>query len=394
MSSIISLAGHPVTRAEFSVAYEGAWFIDCDMTDEAIGVQARVVFAIGDFQAVGTVVPMSDGTHGLQRKTRVVAGAAGWGSMVRARSYHNDAGVSAREIAADVAKDVGETLGDFAGGEARLRANYLRRSGTASRALREATRGAPWWVDFQGVTHVGERPTHTPKPGSYVVLGYDPRDRIVTLAVDDLRELQIGSVLTEGLDAPVVVRSFDVTATPESIRVRAWCGASGVSRIVEALTAIHDATDVGRLPGQYRYRVTSSAGDRYYLQIVRKRPDIPELPELIGPVALEPGVAGVHHVLTRGGIVRVAFIDEDPSDPVIVGFGGRGQPGHVPESTELGGEGGAPVARQGDNVECPLPPAMFSGVIGVLPASGVLTFPLVKLVGTITGGSSKGVRSA
>jgi hypothetical protein len=394
MSSVISLAGQSVTRAFLSVAYEGPWFVDCDMADEAIGVQARVVFAIGDFQAVGTVVPTADGTHGLQRKTRVVAGAAGWGNVIRPRPYHNDAGVSAREVASDVASEVGETLGSFAGGEARMRANYERRALVASQALREAARGAAWWVDFDGVTHVGERFGHVPTKGSYTVLSYDPRERIVTLAVDDLRELHIGSQLTEGLDQPLVVRAFDVDVSPDAIRVRAWCGESGISRVVDALRAIHEAHDAGRLPGQYRYRVTTSAGDRYYLQLVRKRPEIPQLPELIGPVALEPGVAGLNHVLAKGGIVRVAFVDEDPSDPVIVGFGGPDQPGYVPESTELGGPGGSDAARKGDTVECPMPPAIFSGTIGGVPASGVITFPLMKIQGVITAGSAKGVRIA
>jgi hypothetical protein len=393
VSSIISLAGEPVSRAYLSAAYEGPWFIDCDMTDAAIGVQARVIFKLGDFQAVGTVVPTADGTHGLQRKTRIVAGGAGWGGMVTRRAYHNDAGVSAREVAADVASECGEALGTFAGGETRLRANYERRAGVASRWLREAARGATWWVDWDGITHVGARAAHTPKADSYTVLNYNPRERIATLAVDDLRELQIGSQLTVGLDEPLIVRAFDVEATPEQVRVRAWCG-TGVSRILDALEGIREARDAGRLPGQYRYRVTSPSGDRYYLQLVRTRPDIPQLPSLIGPVELEPGAAGLHHVLTKGAIVRIAFVDEDPSDPVIVGFGGRGQPGHVPETTELGGEGGALVARQGDTVECPMPPAIFSGTIGGVPASGVLTFPLMKISGTITGGSAKGVKSA
>jgi hypothetical protein len=56
---------------------------------------------------------------------------------------------------------------------------------------------------------------------------------------------------------------------------------------------------------------------------------------------------------------------------------------------ELGGEGGQPVARQGDTVTFPLPPFVFNGTVGGLPATGVMICATGQTTGLITVGSSK-----
>jgi hypothetical protein len=88
--------------------------------------------------------------------------------------------------------------------------------------------------------------------------------------------------------------------------------------------------------------------------------------------------------------VLVTFIDGDRGQPIVTHFAGVDGAGFVPVAIVIGGDPGAPAARQGDAVEVLLPPAVFSGSIaGFGAASGVLTFPLNKATGIITAGSGK-----
>lgn len=50
---------------------------------------------------------------------------------------------------------------------------------------------------------------------------------------------------------------------------------------------------------------------------------------------MRPGVAGAHAELALGSEVLVAFIEGDPKQPAIMGFAGRGQPGHTPTKTTV-----------------------------------------------------------
>jgi hypothetical protein len=138
--------------------------------------------------------------------------------------------------------------------------------------------------------------------------------------------------------------------------------------------------------GLYRYRVVRMASDgRVELQAVRR---IVGLPDLL-PISQWPGVAGTHAELAPGTVVLVEFVEGDRGMPVITHFVGKDGSDFTPVSLVLGGIDGPPAARSGDAVEVLLPPAVFSGTIGGAPASGVLTFPLMKTSGTITAGSAK-----
>jgi hypothetical protein len=386
--SFVNVEGHRVSSLRLIVGNYGPWHAECDFED-APELGTRVTITAGTLKLQGTVVVPQDGSFGGQRKTRIVAGGAGWGKPVSARAYHNDAGVKARLIAEDAAREVGETLGSFVPVAERVGNDYVRQVGPASRTLEDSIgEGIAWWVDYNGLTQVGPRPGVELNSSSYEVLSYDPRTRIATLAVDDPAAIVVGAELTERLDGLQTVREFELTVDAEAMRVTAWMGGSEgePGRLAAILRAIIRRATDGTINAKYRYRVVRMAGDgRVELQAVRR---VVGLPDIL-PVSQWPGVAGVHAELAPGAVVLVEFIEGNRTLPIITHYAGKDGTGFVPVSLVIGGPDGPPAARSGDAVEVLLPPAVFSGTIGGTPASGVLTFPLGKTSGTITAGSGK-----
>jgi hypothetical protein len=387
MTEIFStVAGFPCTRVKVTAGNTGPWVAECALAG-AETVSGRVTVQLGALALSGTVDPGNNGTFGLQRKLRVVGGAGSWGNDAPAKDYHSDAGVKARTIADDAARAVGETIGTFVPTAERVGVDYTRPRGPAVATLERAAAGAAWWVYYAGVTHVGPRAPVTPALKSYTVLAYEPRSRVVTLAVDDPSAIVVGSVIAEGLDGPQTVRELVIDVSAAELRITAWCGgaATGAGQLAGLVQALVARANEGPLWGTYRYRVVRMSVDRVELQIVRKASGLPDML----PLSMWPGIAGAHAVLTPGAEVLVEFIEGDRTMPVVTHFAGKDGAGFVPVHLTLGGEIGAPAARQGDAVEVLLPPAVFSGTIGGTPATGVLTFPLVKTLGVITAGSSK-----
>lgn len=381
-----ALNGHRLTSVRLTVGNVGPWVADCDFeSDPDLG--GRVTLTIGELKLVGTVMAQRSGTFGAQRRVRVVAGAGGWSKAVDAKQYHNDAGVKARLVAEDAARAVGETLGDFVPATERIGRDYAREVGPASRALESVIGGVPWWVDHDGVTRVGVRPTAAVDANAYTVLAYDPRDRIATLAVDDPSAVRVGSVISERLSGPQTVRALELRVNADELRVLAWCGGneSAYGHLAGLLRSIVQRTMDGKLWGHYRYRVIRMAGDRVELQAVRKAVGLPDLL----PLSVWPGVAGAHAELAPGTEVLVVFLEGDRAQPVVVAFAGKDGVGFVPAQLTLGGPAGSPVARQGDMVEVQLAPTPFVGTAAGTPISGTIMFAGTSALGVITGGSSK-----
>jgi hypothetical protein len=383
MTYIVAVNGRNVMNMQLHVPNIGPWFAEFDLEDDA-PLSGRATVQIGPLTLSGTV---DTSAADQQRHARVVAGGAGWAQSVPEKHYQNDAQVKARTVAEDAARLVGETIGVFIPVKERVGAHYVRQSGAASRALEDVIGATPWWVDYEGVTRVGPRASSSVDAKAYQVLAYDPRERVITLHVDDLTKVGIGSVLSNGLDGPHTVRDLEVTIRRDEMRIVVWCGEQDGARgrLEGLLVAIARKALDGKLFGKYRYRFVAMAGERFELQAARKGAGVPDLVR----VSQVPGIAGAHSQPSEGAEVYVEFVEGDRSQPIVTGFVGADGSGFVPERLTLGGVSGANAARQGDNVEVLLPPAIFSGTIGGAPATGVLTFPLTKTLGSITGGSSK-----
>jgi hypothetical protein len=322
-----TIEGQRVTRATVHVPGIGVWWADVELEGSPV-LPARATLALGELRLTGVVD--RQGTEAQTRWLRLIGGFGGWARPLPARSYHSDAGVRARTVAEAAAREAGEDLVAFLVDADRLGVDYVRSAGPAAQTLADVVGTTPWWVELDGSTRVGPRAEFGAAAGAYEVLDLEPDTKLVTLAVDDLRAIGIGAVLSERLDEPLTVHEYVIELEAEAVRVRAWCGAPSASegRITRALRSIVRSTAAERiLGGPWRYRVTRMvAGGRVELQAVARDAGLPDL----GPVSIWPGIAGASAELEPGTELLVDFIDGDRRQPIARGFAPEGGAGHVP----------------------------------------------------------------
>lgn len=329
-----TLDGHPLTRCTVHVPPRGPWWADV-IFEGAPDASGQVTIVLGELRLTGTVDASHGGTHGLERRARVIAGGGGWATLLPPKSYHNDAGIKRRTVIEDAAREAGETLAANAIPllEERIGIDYVRQSGPASRALDDVLGEHGWWVGYDGQTRIGERPAEPAEvdPRRVEVLGYEPDDHVVRLGVDDLRDVGIGSLISERLDAPQTVRELRIEVAAEAVQVTAWTGEGERSRIESALRSIARRSVDDRLHGIWRYRVVRMSGDRVELQAVRQRAGLPD----VLPVSMWPGLAGAHSQLAGGTECIVQFIEGDRTQPIVTGFIGKLDGAFVPVATTV-----------------------------------------------------------
>lgn len=360
----------------------GPWWIDLDFDSEvSLAEKVKVVLtgtAGAPLVLTGSIDPERSGTFGLQRHVRVIAGGNGWSKALPSKSYHNDAGVRASRVAGDAAKETGETLATAPTGT--LGTSFTREAGVASTAL-DASRGSlPWFVDFDGLTHVAARASSKAAAG-LAALSFDPKSKLVTLPLEDPNLLKVGTILSERLDSPEVVASFEFHVTSESARAIAWCG-QGRSYLADSFERAVKKISSAKLHGIYSYRVTTMVGVRVSLKATA-----PGLPDL---AAVDEWTApGIHAQLVPGSEALVQFVNGDRGRPVIVGFSPKGKAGAVPVVLELGDAASA-VARVGDTVTVYFPPVVTgTATIAGTPSPIVLNMANLTSVGIIQSGNPK-----
>lgn len=332
----ITLGGVRVVRGQIHVPWRGAWWADLVLeTSDDVGT-GQIDLSIGDATMLtGTLANDSGGVFAEQRHARLIAGADGWRKPIAAQGYHNDAGVDALLVARDAALACGESLGsDVVPASPSLAADFVREAGLASVALESALGGAPWWIDYGGITRAGTRAPSSPAPEvDYHLLAFDPITHTATLACDDLGAVLVGATLaaTEMMPDVQTVRGLVIEIDDGAALVKAWCGGEDGARerLARSLEQIVERVIARRLLVPLRYRVVRMNVDRAELQAVsRGAPDI-------GPVSLFPGMAGLHALLTGGAIVLVSFVEGDRARPVVVGFEGHDGPAWAPSELDL-----------------------------------------------------------
>lgn len=360
----LTVAGRPATSGTISIPYAGAWVADLDL-DTAAELAGVVEVQLGPMVLTGTVDPTASGAYNASSRVRVVGGANGWGRAVAPKGYHNDAGVRRSLVARDAGRAVGETVDVAASVDGVMGADFQRGAGPASRVLRQALPGVPWWVDFDGVTHVGPR-AETELDVEHTIIDADPRHGTAVLATERPDRVIPGVVLTQGLAAPLIVRDVAHVVDAKASRVFVWGGAAEApaeNRLVRALSALaSEAHPRAPYAFPYRYRVVEMVVDRVVLQAVRRAAGLPDALA----VSVWPGMAGLSAELTPGAVVLVQFIEGDASLPVITHHSPKGSGAFRPVTVaidasgtvEVGasadsvsvGAGAARVIREGDNV--------------------------------------------
>lgn len=334
--SLAALDGHAVTRGLVQVPAWGAWWADLDLAD-AEELTGAVTLTIGGATMQGTIV--HGGAVDGRAAYRVVGGAGGWGRELPRRAYANDAGVKASLVLVDAARAAGETVAGLP--TTRLGSHFARAEGPASAVLNLLAPRA-WYVDADGVTRLGARPTAA-YSGDGTRTRVDPAGRVIEVATEEIGELVPGVTVDGSAPATDVEYQID----PQRLTVRVYTGAPAhANRRARALGAILDALDPWRrYRGTFEFRVVTQSGDRLNLQPVRAASGLPDLARV--PMRLPPGVRADY---TPGALVLVTFVDGDPSRPCVISGDAPDAPGWMPVALELGGPGALGVARLTDPV--------------------------------------------
>ena len=224
----------------------------------------------------------------------------------------------------DAAVACGESIGTVASSS--VGPAFARHRGPASRVL-EALVPRGWYVDEAGVTQIGSRAAVT-WTGAATRITNDEAQRRYELAPSTLVGLLPGAIV-DGVEALDVEHVLDGEG---KLRTTLWGGPVAPSarlpealrRIVEHYTAQH------RYRGVWEYRVVLQTGQRLDLQAVRASSGMPDL----RGVRVRPS-AGCRASLTLGSIVLVAFVNGDPSRPVVTSTDEADAPGFVPATLYL-----------------------------------------------------------
>lgn len=336
--------GYSATNMRVQLGKWGAIWVDATLADK-VALSGTAAVQIAD-QAIACTI-MSGGTSDDLTTYRLVAGAGGLGKEVTPASYADDAGVKMAGVLADLARASGEKIADVPA--TRLGPHYARRAGNASRALNQL---APknWYQSFDGVIHIGQRPTTT-YTGDGTRTRVHPGARVIEIATDTLAGLVPGVTV----DGSQPAEDIEYELTPGRLLARCYFGRATDRRLDALYDIISSLFPELLYAGAFEFRVVAQHGDRLDLQPARTGPGFTDLSN----VPIRPGMAGLRSNVQLGELVLVQFIDRDPSRPCVTSHAQPDDPGWMPLTLELGGPGALGVARLGDAVQA----GPYTGVI-------------------------------
>lgn len=314
-----------MTSARLFHFYTGAWIVDCVLDlDQAqtAPTSGKCDVALGGVNMSGTIDPRNTGTFGPSAKARVVAGAGGWDSVVPRQDFHSDGGIVSTTVYQATAVAVGEIVQELA--PVPFGIDFERTTGPAMRVFRDN----PWWLDVQGVTHVGDR-LPSVQDESLLVNDYDPGKGMVTFSCDTLvypfTTLVDDRFGTQQVTVYDVEQLFDANGSAGW----AWTARAPSTQLVATLKAAAlEFTRANYLRIQrYRlilYQPTAVPGGdpRLALQAVTPSAGVPD----IIPISPYSGLAGCVNELAPSQEVLVCFENADPTLPRIVGYSLDGLP--------------------------------------------------------------------
>jgi len=350
--SLATLNGHRCTRARAQIPAWGVWYAEATI-DAEVALAGAVTLQLGDLALAGTVI--SGGAGDGEASYRIVGGAGGWGSNVAARGYANDAGVRLATVLADLAQAAGETLDLGSVAATTIGPAWTRAAAPAGRTL-EQLAPESWYVGVDGITRMGRR-SSSRYSGTAVRIDQDLVRGTIDLATEAIAALLPGAIV-DGVEAVDVRHELSA----RGLRTTIWgAGVASTSRRLAAMRKlVLQVLPDYRYRGVYEYRVVTQSGERLNVQPIRVSLGMPDL--LV--VRVRPGVPGCRADVALGSSVLVAFVDADPSRPVVVGFEDPDGAGFVPTRLDLVGvddawnpatEAGR-VVRYGDVITFPLSP--------------------------------------
>lgn len=341
-----TLGGSASTKLHVTIPAWGRAWADVSLAEPVALTGAQTLVAAGVSMRVSIV---AGGVYEGRASYRVVAGEGGWSRSLRARGYMNDLGVRVGTILDAAATEVGERVAGY-GANARVGSHFAVSSSGPASSLLNGLFPRGWYVDLDGVTQIGQRPTTT-FSGTAPRTRVDPAGQIIELATDSAAGLLPGVVV----DGSAPASDIEIIATAERTTVRVYAGAVQ-SRRLSALARIVEALDPWRkFRGVEEFRVVGQSGERLHLQPVRTISGLPDLEN----VPVRPGMSGMRAQMTLGALVLVAFPGGDPSRPNVISHDDPDSAGWMPLFLKLGAEPTLGIARITDTVQA----GAFAGVI-------------------------------
>lgn len=341
----LALAGLRATSMQITIPRRGAWVADVVLAGGALAPSAAFAAEIvfGDLRLVGTV--RRQGEFGGSVQARVVAGANGWRTKIKAVGYDNPVGLLKSAILGDAARDCGERIS--VEHDANVGTSWARRYGVAERTLRYLS-GGEWWIDPAGTTQVRAR------AGGRVASKYTATQRIAgsgrfEIATENFADWLPGRTFSspvvpeEQIVNAVVLRSTDGAA-----RVSVMTGASDEERVLQDFRSIVDS-QVGTIAYAGHWTYTLVEGTSESASLVPKSGS--PMPQLTGCKYL-PGLLGEKVTPAPGSTCYVAFLDQDPGQPRIVAVEGAPLVYEQTAAISRIGAGARPAAAMGDLAGC------------------------------------------
>jgi hypothetical protein len=358
-------AGVRVVSGTLSIPYWGAPSADVVLAT-ADDVPASGVLKVGNLSLACSLVRPSAAFAG-QRSLRLVGGAGGWRQSVPPRAYASPGGVPLSMVLGDVAVEVGERV--VVASDGMVGAYYMREAGPASRVLRQLA-GMQWWVDMGGVTRVGPRTTSTIAT-RFDAEKYAAGVGLFSVATEDLASWQPGASFSSTLIAPTTVSSVSIRmAADGKHRLDVLAGTDDrLTQGFRELVRSEEPAETYRGVWEYSVAATRTVGVVVQIDGNPTASSVP-LPPIVG-VPIRPGVAGASFKPAVGSLALVAFVNSDPTRPVVIGFDGE-----TPGGTEIDSTGVMTVGASATVV------SLASGV-DVLPTPGLEVGRVVRYGDTI-----------
>ena len=306
MSDPASLGGLGVERVSLVVPSWGIWTADVQVASGEL-LAGPTTLELGGVEFAGTIV--SGGVYRERGWYRVVGGSGGWRNTIGALSYRNEAGVKLSQVIGAAARAAGEEVASFT--DRRIGPAYECPIAEASRSLDLLSREA-WYVDEDGITHLGARPA-SEFTGSYTVESNNPSRGLLTIAAEDIAGLVPGATI-EG----VTIASVRHEQTPDKIRSHIWSTQESFGdRLGSVFRLLVGAfTRSSFYHGRYEYRVETASDTHLDLRPARSSVGLPSLAN----VPMRSGSPGATGTPAIGSSCEVQFLDGDPTRPVVVGF--------------------------------------------------------------------------
>lgn len=215
-----SINGARCTKLDLSIPARGLWTADAVLDDAVQFTGTDVTLVLAGLTLVGSVYRSGNfsGTGSL----RLVGGRGGWRTIIPSKFYNNPHGVKLGPVAMDAANACGEKLTIDQDATIGL---FYTRSGVdpACRVLNEYA--TSWYVQNDGTTRIGDRPTPIISSLFDVVdENVAPYLGRIPIATDFPEDWMPGAKFTAPILGNTTFQISDVVhrLTPERLRTEAW----------------------------------------------------------------------------------------------------------------------------------------------------------------------------